>query len=112
MSTSLSRVMKGALPIAALLLCVLASFIGTTQRLLADDIDWPQAFAELCGKTDMAMTLPPEALENLRKQSDALIDKIRLSNDAKAGLYIHRLEKCRDFYRFMLDSIKEKRIVK
>ncbi len=112
MSTPLSQAMKGAISIAALLLCVPASFIGTARMLLADDSDWRQEFSELCGKTDMAMTLPPEALETLSKQSDTLIDKIRLSNDAKAGLYIHRLEKCRDFYRFMLDSIKEKRIVK
>lgn len=60
----------------------------------------------------MAMTPSPEDLENLINQSDTLIDKMRLGNDAKAGLYVYRLGKCRDIYQSKLGLIKDKRIVK
>jgi hypothetical protein len=66
--------------------------------------DWQQEFAEVCAKTQDAMTLADEELRALVKRCDDLKPKIERLPPPERKVYSRRLEGCRNLYQFVLDS--------
>jgi len=88
----------------AIILFITAIFINSGDFLFAYENDFKEEFNELCGNTDIAMTLPVEKLEKLVKRCDNLMDKIKATEHLTKKTYLYRLEKCRNLYKFMIDS--------
>ena len=61
-------------------------------------------FEKICGQTEIASSLSPEQLRELIIVSDQLLERLSSVTDPWAKVYIFRLKKCRDFFRFMLQS--------
>ena len=70
---------------------------------VAED-QWKEEFKRICSYTDASDTLSDEEFETLIKDSDVLIEKLEALDAPEAKVYIFRLKKCRNMYRFIIDT--------
>jgi len=63
-----------------------------------------EEFDALCVQTQDAESLSPEKLRELVTQCDQLQKKIEESNDTKKKLLLFRLQKCRDFIIYVMET--------
>jgi len=76
------------------------------QKAHAEDA-WQKEFEAVCSQTDVAMDLTKDQLKQLIDRCDRLKPIIQKQDEIQRRVYLKRLDSCRDFYRFMLES-KEK----
>ena len=69
---------------------------------VAED-NWKEEFKRICSYTVSSDTLSDEELETLIKDSDVLIEKLEALDAPEAKVYIFRLKKCRNMYRYIID---------
>lgn len=81
----------------ALVLCCTA-FLSTSY---ADE--WGEEFARLCGHTADAQEMDMQQLAMLISDCDGLIERINTEGDKTHKVYLFRLKKCRNFYKYTLD---------
>lgn len=67
---------------------------------------WKEEFQRICSNTDIAISLSPEQLAQLIKDSEGLLGRLREVQDPWAKVYIFRLENCRKFFGFALEVKK------
>jgi hypothetical protein len=73
---------------------------------------WQEDFEKLCAYVDNAETFTTEELKGFIADCDELIKKIEVMDTPKKKLYLFRLKKCRNFYKFTLDVKESKETAK
>ncbi len=68
---------------------------------------WHKEFDDLCSRTQDAMTLSEDQLNDLIRRSDALAPQIGKLDDSRRKIYGGRLRMCRGLYAYVLDSKKD-----
>lgn len=97
--------------IAAAILVLSMDLFLIDNLSFADEEDaWKKEFNELCGHSNESMTLPAERLNYLIERCNKLISKIDAADNPRKKVYLFRIQKCRDLYQFIIDSIKEERL--
>ena len=86
-----------SLGILFLLLCVSAS-------RAEEEVSWKDEFERLCGYTDIATTLDPPELTELITDCERLLERLEKLNEPKKKTYIFRTKKCRDLFKFVLET--------
>ena len=66
--------------------------------------EWRAEFDAVCSKTDVAMTLLVEELKELIKHCDELKPRIEAEEESTRRVYLRRLQVCRNFLEYVLDS--------
>ncbi len=66
-------------------------------------LSWRDEFARICGRTEDAASLPREEIEELLRESEALLDRVAGLGIPEAKIYTFRLEKCRAFFEYALE---------
>ena len=90
------------------LLCMVLLFfvIVSAGAMVSADETWKEAFDRICGQTADASSLSPGTLSGLVKESRELEEKIRKLDIPSRKVYLFRLEKCRKFFQYILDTKK------
>ncbi len=66
-------------------------------------LPWRDEFARICGRTEDATSLPRREIEELLRDSGALLERIEGLGIPEAKVYAFRLEKCRAFFEYALE---------
>ena len=69
---------------------------------------WLQEFNDLCAKTQETTILSSDDLKNLIARCDKLKPLIERLPETQKKVYLKRLQNCRDFYVFALESKSDK----
>ena len=81
------------------------SIVGTLSNAYAQQ-DWKQEYADVCAKTQNAMTLTSEELKDYIDRCDTIQDRINELEGPQGAsekkVYTKRLKMCRDLYDFAL----------
>ncbi len=97
---------------AVLGLCILLFFVAGIPAVYAgvasDQDEWMKEFADICSKTQDAMTFTVEQLKDLVARCDRLKAQTEKMEDTQKKVYLKRLQMCRDLFAFVLET-KEKK---
>ena len=93
------RALCGAVLLAGIL-------IGAGSISAHADDGWSTEFDAVCSKTQDAMTLPEDQLQDLIRRCDALKPTVEALDDSRRKVYGKRLQLCRDLYAFVLEARK------
>lgn len=66
--------------------------------------DWKKEFDSLCARTADVDSLRTEELAALIEKCDKLMPKLEALDEAPRKVYTKRLQSCRNFFKFMMDS--------
>ena len=66
--------------------------------------DWRAEYDDVCGKTQDAMSLKKEELQDLIARCDKLKPRIQKLDESAAKVYLRRLQMCRDLFVYVLES--------
>lgn len=66
--------------------------------------EWQTEFNAICSKSEEAMLLSEDELKGLINRSDKLRPVIEALDETYKKVYLKRLLKCRDLYKFVLDE--------
>ncbi len=77
---------------------------GLCQTAFAEEEPWKQEFADLCAKTNDAMSLSIEELKLLLQRGEKLMPVIETLEETPKKVYMRRLQKCMNLYAFVLES--------
>jgi hypothetical protein len=66
-----------------------------------------EEYNSICGDTQGAVLLPSEEINTLIDKCDKLLIKIKAADNPKKKIFIFRIEKCRNFYKYIADSTKD-----
>ncbi len=69
--------------------------------------DWMKEFADVCSKTQDAMTFTTDQLRDLVARCDRLKFQLEKLEDTQRKVYLKRLQMCRNLFAFALET-KEK----
>jgi len=94
----------------AILVLSIALFLIDSLSFADEEDAWKKEFDELCGHTNEAMALPAERLNQLIDRCNKFISKIEAADNPRKKVYLFRVQKCKDLYQFVIDSIKEGRL--
>lgn len=72
----------------------------------ADETAWRKEYNSICGNRQEAVVLSKEELVSLIDKCDHLLYVINASENPRKKIYIFRLTKCRNFYRYLADTIE------
>ncbi|BDG09242.1 hypothetical protein [Anaeromyxobacter paludicola] len=75
----------------------------------AGPADWQQEFADVCSKTQDAMTLSEPELRSLVTRCDALEPRLEALEESGRKVWLKRLQLCRDLYQFVLETKEQER---
>jgi hypothetical protein len=81
----------------AVLLCV-------SGFSFADESSWKEEYGSICGKSHDAVLLSTEDLMTRIDRCKALLNVIRETDNPNRKIYTFRLEKCSNFYQYLLDK--------
>ncbi len=84
-------------------MALFAALLASPSAAGAQD-QWKEEFKRLCSYTVSSDTLSDEEIETLIKDSDVLIEKLEALDAPEVKVYIFRLKKCRNMYRFIIDT--------
>ncbi len=70
---------------------------------------WREEFNELCGDTQKAATFGQDDLNKLVVRCDKLSSELSESDSAQKKAYIYRIEKCKNFYQFLIELLETER---
>jgi len=109
--------MKGpkVLPFALILAVVISSeglwrgtHIPVSVGVALAQENWLQEFNDICAKTQETTILSSDDLKNLIARCDALKPLIDKLPETQKKVYLKRLQNCRDFFVFALESKDDK----
>jgi len=70
----------------------------------AGEASWKGEFADVCSRTQDAMSLASAELAALVARCDALRPRVEELPGPQRKVYLRRLQVCRDLYQFVLDA--------
>ena len=97
------RSIKPGLLIIIFLVSIL---ICITSLSFANEESWMDEYNSICGDTQKAIKMHSEELNILIDKCDKLLNKIKGSDNPRKKIFIFRIEKCKNFYQYIADSIK------
>ncbi len=100
-----SIVRRWLLPV--IVLCYLV--FATVNLSLANEESWLRELDELCGSSQAAMTLSSEEVTTLVERCDRIIAEITGTDNPRKKLYLFRLERCRNFYQYIINLKSKER---
>lgn len=80
---------------------ILVACLAVCFGALAAETGWKQEFERICIQVETAGNLHDEQLQELVKDADRLLERMRSVEDPHAKVYVQRLKRCRDFFSFM-----------
>lgn len=86
---------------------VIAALLASSAAVFGQD-DWKAEFADICSKTDQAMTLSQEEIIVLIERCDRLKPRIEQLEETEKKVYLRRLQLCRNLFAYVLESLKNK----
>jgi len=95
----LTKTVEPESPCRSFLECLLRSATDPAE----DGASWKVRFERICAQIEIAETLTREELEGLIRESDALLEELQILQVPGARVYVFRLRKCRNFFRYTLD---------
>jgi hypothetical protein len=96
-----------AVGLAACLVAALAGAprpLGLELAVARAEEAWLTEFADVCSRTQDAMSLGTDELRRLVERCDKLKPLVDRLDGPQRKVYLKRLQTCRDLYQFMLDS--------
>jgi hypothetical protein len=69
---------------------------------------WKAEYESVCSDTDFAMTLSEEELKGRIARCDRLKPKIEAEEESTRKVYLRRLQMCREFYKYLLETKETK----
>lgn len=103
MKTCIRRALNAVIWVSLPVILVIC-FTGLS---FADEESWKKQYNRLCGKSHEAVSMTEEDLASHIKQCDELLRTIDQSDYLRKKIYLFRIEKCRNFYQFLIDSKKD-----
>lgn len=88
----------------ALLAAAILSALATAAARAEDEPAWKTEFAEICSKTQDAMTLTDPELESLIARGEKIAPVIEQLGEVEKKVYSRRLRTCLDLYRYVLET--------
>jgi hypothetical protein len=82
---------------------IIAAIIIVLVPVLATGGTLQEEFDQLCIHTQNAESIPLENLKELLKDCEELQKKIETSGDGKKKLLLFRLNKCRNFFAYVIE---------
>ena len=107
LSLRLSR--KNPLIIISIFIFVISLYVSLTSSSYANQELWREEFNELCGDTQKAATFGQDDLKGLVVRCDKLSSELEGSDSTQKKAYIYRIEKCRNFYQFIIELLETER---
>jgi hypothetical protein len=100
--------MKNKLMIDRMIVVMALMFFLALALLSAPSIagSWKESFDEICSKAQVADSLSVNELSTLIERSNKLMPEIQAAEDPSKKIYIHRLNKCKALFEFMIESKK------
>ena len=98
------RSIKPGIPIRVFLVSIL---ICVSSLSFANEKSWTDEYNSICGDSQEAVLLPREKINILIDKCDKLLKKIDASDNPRKKIFKFRIEKCKNFYKFIADSAKD-----
>ena len=92
---------KPRMPIRIFLVTI---FICVSGLSFANEESWKDEYKSICGDTQEALLLPGKEINTLIDKCDKLLNKIKASDNPRKKIFIFRIEKCKNFYKYITDS--------
>ena len=86
------------------IICLALVFFPFYSQASDDFVSLEAAFNELCSQTENAQALPVEEITTMIAECDLLKEKITKSSHPKKKVLLFRLNKCRNFLDFILQT--------
>ena len=90
-----------AMPLAGLVWALGLVVIAPT---LAEELDWKQDFERICIQVESAGERSSDQLRQLIDDSERLLERLAEVDEPQVKIYVQRLQRCRDFFAFMLQA--------
>ena len=94
-----------AIPLAGLVWALGLVVIAPT---FADELDWKQEFERICIQVESAGERSGNQLRQLIDDSERLLEQLAEVDEPRVKIYVQRLQRCRDFFTFMLQAREPK----
>ena len=96
--------MKKLTAVVVMFLCLTLLLAPSLSIASDDNAALEKSFHELCGQLESVMGLPIEELNKMVVQCDTLKEKITQSTHPKKKVFLFRLNKCRKFLEFAIET--------
>jgi len=100
---SLRSSYKNRLLLISIFICVISLYISLPSSSYANQELWREEFNALCGDTQKAATFGQDDLKELVVRCDKLSSELEGSDSAQKKAYIYRVEKCKNFFIFLIE---------
>lgn len=97
---------KNPLLLITIFICVISLYVSLKSSSYANQELWREEFNELCGDTQKAAAYGRDDLNKLVVRCDKLSSELEVSDSTQKKAYIYRLEKCRNFYQFLIELLE------
>ena len=104
MKTLIHKALKSDI---AKILFLIAILICVSTLSFANEESWRDEYNSICGDSQEAVLLPREEINTLIDKCDKLLNKIKAADNPRKKIFIFRIEKCKNFYKFIADSAKD-----
>ncbi len=93
------------------MVCIGMILIGGVVRVgpACAQEDWRKEFDDVCSKTQDAMVLTADELNDLLGRCDRLKPQIEKLDESQKKVHLKRLRMCRDLYIFVLEAREKKK---
>ncbi len=98
---------KSLIPL--LLVSVFTFFVIVPVNIAESGDDWKAELREVCSKVQIADELSIKELQDLIAQADELTIKISTSGDRRMKIFVMRLQKCKSFFEFTIETKEPKK---
>lgn len=83
---------------------LVAIAICISNLSFADEVSWREEYNSICGKSHEAVLLSREDLMDRLERCNKLLNIIHASDNPRKKIYIFRLEKCSNFFQYLMDA--------
>lgn len=80
-----------------------------TRASFAEEEPWKNEFNTLCGDTQKAVNLGQDDLKMLITRCEKLYSDLEASEAPQKKAFIYRIEKCKNFYQFLIELLETER---
>jgi hypothetical protein len=98
-----NKIMTGRMIIVMALMLFLTLALLSAPSIAGS---WKESFDDICSKAQGADTLSVQELSTLIERSNKLMPEIQAAEDPSKKIYVHRLNKCKALFEFMIESKK------
>ena len=82
----------------------LALGLAAAMPTPAEELGWKQEFERICIQVESAGERSDDQLRRLIDDSERLLERLAEVDEPQVKIYVQRLQRCRDFFTFMLQT--------